>query len=315
VPVDPAFVPMLEAIASMPPPPADSDPVAAARAATGTMFVHPSPPDVSVEDRSVPGLAGAPDVPVRVYRPRSATNPAGVLVYFHGGGFIAGSVDSHDGTVRELAEGAGCVAVSVEYRLAPEHPYPAPLDDCVAALQWVAAHASEIGGDPSRLAIGGDSAGGNLAAAVALRNRDEGGPRLALQLLVYPVIDVACATPSMTSNGTGYMLTADSMRWMWSTYLGGAAASNDPYACPSAATDLAGLPPAHVITAEFDPLRDEGESYAAALRAAGVATEHVRYDGQIHGFFSMHGLAPQSKVAIEGACAALRRAFAGEITR
>jgi acetyl esterase len=309
VPVDPAFAPVLDAISAMPPPPPDSDPVASARAATGAMFVHPSPPDVAVEDRTVPGLDGAPDVPIRVYRPRSLSAPAGVLVYFHGGGFIAGSVESHDGTVRELAEGAGCVAVSVEYRLAPEHPYPAPLDDCIAALRWVAAHAAEIGGDPTRLAIGGDSAGGNLAAAVALRNRDEGGPALALQLLVYPVIDVACSTPSMTSNGTGYMLTADSMRWMWSTYLGGEDRSSDPYACPAAAADLRGLPPAYVVTAEFDPLRDEGEAYAAALRAAGVPTEQVRYDGQIHGFFSMYALAPQSKVATEAAGAALRAAL------
>jgi acetyl esterase len=248
-------------------------------------------------------------VPVRIYRPRSLVGPAGVLVYFHGGGFNAGSVDSHHGTERELADGAGCVAVSVEYRLAPENPYPAPLDDCVAALHWVAAHAGEIGADPSRIAIGGDSAGGNLAAAVALRNRDEGGPQLALQLLVYPVIDVACATPSMTSNGTGYMLTADSMRWMWSNYLDAGAGAQDPYACPSAASDLTGLPPAYVVTAEFDPLRDEGEAYAAALEAAGVPTELVRYDGQLHGFFSMHALAPQAKVATEAACAALRQAL------
>jgi acetyl esterase len=311
VPVDPSFSPILEAIASMPPPPPGNDPVVAARAGTGAMFVHPSPPDVIVEDRMVPGLEGHADVPVRIYTPHGLDGPAGVLVFFHGGGFLAGSIDSHDGTVRELAVGAGCVAVSVEYRLAPEHPYPAALDDCLAALRWAAAHASEIGGDPARIAIGGDSAGGNLAAAVALRNRDEGGPSPVFQLLVYPVTDVGCATPSMTANATGYMLTADSMRWMWATYLGEAAADagSDPYASPAAAADLAGLPPALVITAEFDPLRDEGEAYGAALAAAGVPTEVVRYDGQIHGFFSMHALAPQSKVAIDVAAEALRRAF------
>jgi acetyl esterase/lipase len=309
VPVDPAFAPMLESIAAMPPPPPGSDPVASARAGTAMMFTHPSPPDVGVEERVLPGPSAA--IPVRVYTPRDLDAPAGVLGYFHGGGFIAGSVDSHDGTVRELAAGAGCVAVSVEYRLAPEHPYPAALDDCLAALHWVAANAAEIGGDPGRIAIGGDSAGGNLAAAVALRNRDEGGPALAFQLLVYPVTDVACVTPSMTENATGYMLTADSMRWMWSNYLAGgvADAATDPYASPAAAPDLAGLPPAMVITAEYDPLRDEGEAYAARLLAAGVATDVIRYDGQIHGFFSMHALAPQSKAAIDAASGALRRAF------
>jgi acetyl esterase len=307
VPVDPAFAPILEGIASMPPPPPGSDPVAAARAGTGAMFVHPSPPDVAVEDRTIPGLDGAPDIPVRIYTPRDLDGPAGVLVFFHGGGFLAGSIDSHDGTVRELAVGARCIAVSVEYRLAPEHPYPAALDDCIAALEWTAANAAGIGGDASRIAIGGDSAGGNLAAAVALRNRDESGPAVAFQLLVYPVTDVACATPSMTENATGYMLTADSMRWMWATYLGGATA--DHYASPASAPDLSGLPPALVITAEFDPLRDEGEAYAAALQAAGVPVEVVRFDGQIHGFFSMHGLAPQSKVALDLAASALRRAL------
>jgi acetyl esterase len=309
VPIDPAFTPILESIAAMPPPPPGSDPVAAARAGTGAMFVHPSPPDVAVHDLSIPGPAS--EIPVRVYAPHDVERPCGVLVYFHGGGFVAGSIDSHDGTVRELAAGARCVVVSVEYRLAPEHPYPAAIDDCLAALRWVMANTTAVGGDPDRIAIGGDSAGGNLAAAVALRNRDEGGPALALQLLVYPVTDVRCATPSMTDNATGYLLTADSMRWMWSMYLADAAtvAADDPYASPAGASDLAGLPPAMVITAEFDPLRDEGEAYAARLAAAGVPTEVTRYDGQIHGFFSMHALAPQSQAAIDAAAGALRRVF------
>jgi acetyl esterase len=308
VPVDPAFAPILESIASMPPPPPGSDPVAAARAGTDAMFVHPSPPEVNVVDRTIPGPGG--DIPVRVYTPVDAATPTGVLVYFHGGGFVAGSIASHDGTVRELAAQAGCIAVSVDYRLAPEHPYPAAFDDCVAALAWVAEHAPELGGDPDRLAIGGDSAGGNLCAAVALRNRDVAGPALKLQLLVYPVIDPACATESMAANATGFMLTADSMRWMWQTYAGdGGLDENDPYLAPVAAKDLRGLPPAVVVTAEFDPLRDEGEAWARRLEEAGVPTTLVRYDGQIHGFFSMYALAPQAKVATGVAADALRRAL------
>lgn len=308
MPLDPCFAAMLQSIAQMPQRPPDTDPVAAARAGTAAMFVHPAPPDLAVVDRTL--AAGDAPIPVRIYTPRGARTPLPVLVYFHGGGFLAGSIESHDGTVRELAHRAGCVAVSVGYRLAPEHPYPAPFDDCIAALGWVGANAGEIGGDATRLAIGGDSAGANLCAAVALANRDRGGPPLACQLLVYPVVTPACATESMTTNGTGYMLTADSMRWMWAAYLAGAGRHDDPYVAPIAAASFAGLPPAVIITAEFDPLRDEGEAFARALAAGGVPTTVSRYGGQIHGFFSMYALAPQSFVATEQAARALRRAFA-----
>ncbi|HEX7095791.1 MAG TPA: alpha/beta hydrolase [Acidimicrobiales bacterium] len=306
MPLDPCFKTLLE---SMPPPQPGADPVAAARAGTEAMFVHPSAPPMRTEDRAIPGPAGA--IPVRVYTPDSTDSaPRGVLVYFHGGGFVAGSIASHDGTVRELAAGAGCIAVSVEYRLAPEHPYPAAFEDCVAALDWVFANAPEIGGDPARVAIGGDSAGGNLCAAVALHNRDRGGPKLAFQLLVYPVIDPACDTSSMHDNGTGFMLRADAMRWMWEVYAGSAGVDeNDPYLCPVAAKDLSGLPPTLVITAELDPLRDEGEAYARRLQEAGVPTRMSRYDGQIHGFFSMYALAPQARVAADEAARALREAL------
>jgi acetyl esterase len=297
---------MLESIAAMPPPPPGHDPVAAARAGTEAMFVHPSPPAVTIVDRTIPGPAG--DIGVRIYTPDGLTTPAPVLVYFHGGGFLAGSIASHDGTVRELAAGAGCIAISVDYRLAPEHAYPAAVDDCMAGLAWAASHAGELGGDPARIAIGGDSAGGNLCAAVALRNRDQAGTPLVFQLLVYPVIDPTCATGSMTANAAGYMLTSDSMRWMWQTYLAGAP-TDDPYVCPGAAKDLRGLPPTLVITAEFDPLRDEGEAYGAALAAAGVPTVVSRYGGQIHGFFSMYALAPQAAVATGQAVRALQRGF------
>jgi acetyl esterase len=307
MPLDPCFTALLASMAQMPPPPPGTDPVAAARAGTDAMFAHASAPDVDVADRDLPGPSGP--IPVRVYAPKASDGLLPVLVYFHGGGFIAGGLASHDGTARELTTRAGCVTVSVGYRLAPEHPYPAAVDDCHAALQWVAANAAELGGDRSRLAIGGDSAGGNLCAAVALMNRDRGGAAPVLQLLVYPVIDPACASGSMTANAMGFMLTADSMRWMWSTYLGDDARHDDPYAAPLAAASLAGLPPALIITAEFDPLRDEGEAYGRALAAAGVPVTVSRYAGQIHGFFSMYALAPRAHTATEQAARALRRAF------
>jgi acetyl esterase len=305
--VDPAFAPVLQSIAQMPPPPPGHDPVAGARAGVEATFLHPAAPDVAALDRTIPGPAGP--IPMRVYTPRDAHGALPVLVFFHGGGFLAGSLDSHDGTARELCSRAGCVVVSVDYRLAPEHPYPAAVDDCHAALAWARANAAEIQGDPSRIAIGGDSAGGNLCAAVALMNRDRGGPPPALQLLVYPCVDSACESPSITANGAGYMLTADAMRWMWATYMGADGDHDDPYVAPIRAKSLGGLPPAVVITAEFDPLRDEGEAYGRALARAGVPTTVSRYAGQIHGFFSMYALAPQARVATAQAARSLRSAF------
>jgi acetyl esterase len=228
---------------------------------------------------------------------------------FHGGGFIAGSPDSHDGGARELCALAPAIVVSVDYRLAPENKFPAAAEDCHAALLWAAAHATELGGDSTRLAITGDSAGGNLAAAVALMNRDRGGPALALQVLVYPVIDPACATPSATANGEGYLLTTASMKWMWSLYVNGADDYANPYAAPIAASSLAGLPPALVITAEFDPLRDEGEAYGRALEAAGVPTTISRYDGMIHGFASCFDITPRAREAAGEVARALQAAW------
>jgi acetyl esterase len=209
-----------------------------------------------------------------------------------------------------VANRAGCKVVSVEYRLSPEHKFPGPLDDCYAALEWVAANGAEIGVDPSRLAVGGDSAGGNLAAAVALRVRDQGGPPLRYQLLVYPVTNHGFDTPSYRDNGVDYLLTTDMMRWFWDHYLTGPEDSDNPFACPLRAKELSGLPPAMVITAEFDPLRDEGEEFAAKLREAGVEVTQKRYDGQIHGFWQMPGVFGTAKQATEDAAVELRRAFA-----
>ena len=307
MPIDPVYEPMLAAAAAAPPPPPGTDPLVAARNGIENAFQHAGGPTLPTEDRVIAGPDGN-EVPVRIYRGTDAPG-AGLLVFFHGGGFIGGSIASHDGTARELAAAAQCILVSVQYRLAPEHSYPAGLEDCLAAVVWAHDHAAELGADPDRLAIGGDSAGGNLTAVVAVANRDRGGPALVHQLLVYPVIDPACATASMTENATGYFLTADSMRFMWSLYLADPAQGDEPYVNPMRAAGLSGLPPATVLTAEFDPLRDEGEAYAEALAAAGVAVACRRFDGQVHGFFSMHAFAPAARTGTDYAAEALRTAF------
>jgi acetyl esterase len=266
----------------------------------------PEPVD-RVEDRTIPGPAG--DIPVRVYAPDS-NGPLPLLAFFHGGGFVIGSIETHDGTCRSLANGAGCCVVSVDYRLAPEHPFPAAPEDCYAVTCWLSEHGAELGGDPTRLAVAGDSAGGNLAAVVALLCRDRGGPQLAHQLLVYPVIDHAFDTASYAENAEGYMLTTEMMKWFWEQYLEGPEAGRDPLASPIQADSHADLAPASVLTAEFDPLRDEGEAYAARLIAAGVPTKLVRYNGLFHGFFGMNALIDDAQSAVDQANADLRAAFA-----
>jgi acetyl esterase len=260
-----------------------------------------------VEDRTVDGPDGP--VPIRIYWPVGATAPLPVVVFFHGGGWVIGGIESHDGTVRSLVDLTGFVFVSVDYRLAPEHPFPAAPEDCYAATIWVAEHAAELGVSPTHIAVAGDSAGGNLAAVVALMARDRGGPDLAFQLLVYPCTDFEpSAHASHDENASGYFLTRDAMEWFYGHY----APDADPthaYLAPIKALDLAGLPPAFVITAEFDPLRDEGEAYAQRLREAGVEVEAVRYDGQIHGFFSMTTVLERANDAQAAAAAALRAAL------
>lgn len=287
----------------------------------------------STADHRVPTPAGG--VPVRAYVPLGeAVGPRPVLVYFHGGGWTIGSVETHDNTCRSLANGSGTAVVSVDYRLAPEHPYPAALEDCLAALDWVVDSAGELGVDARRLALGGDSAGGNLAALIAQQRcgpgaggsaagrggdgGSPGGPPIRFQLLVYPVTDLTMSHPSIDENGEGYLLTKATMTWFGRNYLGagddGALLVDpaDPRVSPlrAPADALVGLPPALVITAEHDPLRDEGEAYAEALRAAGVEVAVTRYDGVIHGFFSLPGMIPEGKAALDEASAALRAALA-----
>ncbi len=253
----------------------------------------------AVVERTIAG------VPCHIVTPHG-DGPFPVLVWIHGGGWVIGSAALSVATCRDLAAGAGCVVVDVDYRLAPEHPFPAGPDDCVGVTRWVLENAAEIGGDPARVAVGGDSAGGNLSAVVANEV-----PGLALQVLVYPATDLTLTHPSIDENGEGYLLTKGAMRWFTDHYIG-AADPKLPRMSPLYADDavLAAAPPALVITAELDPLRDEGEAYAERLRQAGVAVQATRYDGQIHGFFTMGTVLPQGRAAVDEATTQLRQAFA-----
>jgi acetyl esterase len=259
-----------------------------------------------VRDFTLPGPAG--DLSARLYRPAgSGRRP--VLVYYFGGGWSLGTLDTSDGVCRMLANAAGCVTVSVGYRLAPEHKFPAAVQDCYAGAAWVAAHSAELDIDVERLAVGGDSSGGNLAAAVALLSRDQGGPAVAHQLLVYPNTDYQAGTPSMREMDDQYFFNRSSVRWYWGMYLAAPEEGASPLASPLRADDLSGLPAATVITAEYDPLRDEAEAYATRLRMAGVPAEVVRYDGMMHGFFTMTGVLDTARVAVLTAADRLRDAF------
>lgn len=256
-------------------------------------------PEEEVEDRSIPTPAGP--LRLRLYRPPTA-GPAPLVTYFHGGGWVIGDVDTHDGSCRILSRRTGAVVVSVDYRLAPEHRFPAALDDCDAAVAWVAAHATELGGDPRRLGVAGDSAGGNLAAAVTQRARRRGGPAIAAQALVYPAVDFTTVRPSLVANGEGHLLTAAAIAWFAAQYLGDHDPA-DPEASPLLA-DLAGLPPAVVATAEFDPLRDEGRAYAEALGDADVPVRLLDFPGLVHGFMGLGALSPASARATDEVWAA-----------
>lgn len=260
-----------------------------------------------IEDRRVPGPAG--EIPVRVYTPAGAA-PMGGLVYFHGGGWVIGDIESHDEVCRALAKGAGCIVVSVDYRLAPEHKFPAAPEDCFAATKWVAQNAAALGIDANRIAVGGDSAGGNLAAVVAQMARDRGGPKIAFQLLIYPATDWSKESASQREfTQDGYILSRGDMVWFYDHYMNSPAEKTNPYFSPACAKSLAGLPPAFVITAAIDPLRDEGEAYGEALRKAGVPTTVKRYPGVCHGFVMMGAKLDAGKQAIADCCAELKKAF------
>jgi acetyl esterase len=307
MPVHPEAQQLLAALDAAGLPPFEHMSVPQAReAAKGFIDLQGEPEQIAVEDRTIPGPAG--DVPVRVYTP-AGDGLKPVIVYFHGGGWVIGDLDVCDNPVRRIANRTGAVVVSVDYRLAPEHVYPAAFDDSYAATAWVAEHAAELGGDPERIATCGDSAGANLAAAVAIAARDRHGPRLAAQLLIYPVTDFDFTTESYKQNGEGYLLTKGSMQWFWAHYLGAQELGKDAFACPARADNLVGLPPAFVATAEFDPLRDEGEAYAANLRTAGVDVTAKRYDGMLHGFAWTLGATPSGAVLIDDLATAFRAAL------
>ncbi|MDP1965528.1 MAG: alpha/beta hydrolase [Reyranella sp.] len=270
-------------------------------------LMAPSPQVAKVVERSIEGPGGS--IGLRLYTP-SGSGPFPLMVFFHGSGFVLCSLDTHDGMCRNLAAGIGCVVVSVDYRLAPEHKFPKGLDDCLAATRWAAANAHDLGIDSARIMVAGDSAGGNMAAVTALRLRDEGGPGLCGQMLLYPVTDYHTpGTPSYAENADGYGLTRDTMEWFWAHYLTNPVEAENPYASPLRARDVAGLPPAYVTSAEYDPLRDEAELYGNRLQAAGVPTKITRWPGMNHGFLFWVGLVGGADSAMAEACSWARQAF------
>ena len=269
--------------------------------------MQPDLPEIvvhSVEDLMIDGPDSA--IPVRIYRPSAA--PAPVHVHFHGGGWVIGDLETHDRDCREICVGADCIVVAVDYRLAPEHIFPAAPEDCYAALCWASANLDSLCALPGAVSVGGDSAGGNLAAAVALMARDRNGPAIAMQLLIYPVTDATMESGSYRDNADGYLLSRTMMSWFWDHYCPDLALRADPLASPITAEDLTGLPPALIMTAEFDPLRDEGEAYAERLIAAGVEVEVRRFDGLVHGFFSQAGVIEAAREGVDLAVKALRKA-------
>ena len=308
MPVDTEIAAFLKQAADSGAPPLESLPVPQAREFIRTLFAPPGPRTEvkKIEDRKIE--ANGTSLSIRIYTPEGQ-GPLPVLVYLHGGGWVIGDVEGYDPVCRDLCKGAGVVVVSVEYRLAPEHKFPTPVEDCYAATKWVVANAALIGGDPARVAVGGDSAGGNLSAAVALMARDRGGPALKFQLLVYPVTDHNLNTNSYRANGEGYLLTKTGMDWFWNHYINKPGDDANPYMSPLRASNLNNLPPALVITAEFDPLRDEGTAYAEKLKAAGNQVTYSDYKGAIHGFFSLGYMFKLGRDVMGDACAALRTAL------
>jgi acetyl esterase len=312
--LDPEIQPIVDLMEAAPGPPAHLVPIAQARAAhdrESALMSGTGEPVAGVRELAAPGPAGP--IRMRLYRPRDGASrgaPANddgsllaLVAYLHGGGWVVGTLDASDPLCRALANASGALIASIEYRLAPEHPFPAAPEDARAAVRWLAANARELGADPWRLGIAGDSAGGNLAAVTARRLRDEGGPELRFQALIYPICDSALNTPSYRAGGFG--LSAASMKRYWELYLNGADGRH-PDASPLRADDLAGLPPAFVLTVRDDVLRDEGESYARALQAAGVSVALRRYDGAVHGFFRWLAKAEIARRAVAETGAALR---------
>ncbi len=305
MPLDPQIAALLEQLNQAPPMSLGTIEQARAnfsRMSTATAALGPEVEVGEITDIEVPGAVGP--LPARLYKPANAEGLLPTLVFFHGGGFVIGDIATYDSQCRILCRDGRSAVLSVEYRVAPEHPFPAAAEDAVEATAWALDHADELGGDSDRVSVGGDSAGGNLAAvtAQALRGHE---PSLAGQLLLYPVTDFSEERQSVAENGEGLFLTADDMRWFREKYIGDASPT-DPQASPLRAEDLSGLPPALIVTAEFDPLRDDGEAYADGLEAAGVPVVRRRFDGLVHGFFGMGAVSDAAADAIEEVGASLR---------
>ena len=278
-----------------------------AKNAAFIQFGGPPPPVSKVVNDTIPGPAGP--IPVRIYTPEGE-GPLPVLVYYHGGGWVIGNPDTHDSVCRNLANKTPCVVVSVDYRLAPEHKFPAAVEDCYAATLWVSKNADRINGDPARIAVGGDSAGGNLASVIPIMARDKGEPDIVFQLLVYPMNDLSSfGTESYKAHGEGYLLTTDSCEWYRNHYLSSIEDRTNPLASPILTSDLKGLPPALVILAALDVLHDEGAAYADRLKKAGVPVTVSCYDGAIHAFLNMIEVTDLAMAAIDEASGALRKVF------
>jgi len=309
--LDPQVTALLESLEAQDVPALEEMNVPQSRAlAMGYREMQGETQDVAeVRDLLVPGPAG--ELPVRIYFPNSDT-PLPILVFFHGGGWVFGDVEIVDKPCRALANAIGCIVASVEFRRSPETKFPGPVEDCYAATAWIAGHAEELGGNRDRVGVAGDSAGGNLAAAVTLVARDRGGPRLAYQLLAYPVTapEARSEFASYTENAEGYLLTRRAMVWFWGHYLASPADGEHPYAAPLRAQHAVGLPPATLITCEFDPLRDEAVAYAEKLRAANVPVTVLHQRGMIHGFLWLGGVLDRMNEILPAIAAEARRAFA-----
>lgn len=303
--VDQQIQAFLDQVASMGAPPILEQPVDLVRQGYEMVgALSPVPEGVATSDLVIPGPVG--DLPARVYRSEEGTLPG--LVYFHGGGHVIGSLATHDGPCGILARDAGCAVVSVDYRLAPEHAFPADVEDADTATRWVADHAADLGIDPSRLAVGGDSAGGNLATVAAGHARDAGGPHLVAQLLIYPWVDLTCTRPSMFGNATGRFMQAVDLGWWRDLYVAeDESLHHHPDAAALYADDVSDLPPAIVVTAGGDPLRDQGAEYARRLAEAGVEVRHLHYEDLIHAFIQLTTLSERARGATEEIAAELRK--------